>query len=103
MTQITPVSGSSFLPTDTTGTENQINVNSAYLVDFTKVETPNDLILILSGLGMAFPGNHPLINQLKPFLNLESPLPLQGLQESTKSQRPTEEKVELKLPKVDKI
>ncbi len=102
MTQITPVSGSSFLPTDTTNST-AIDVNSAYLVDFTKLNSVNDLIIILSGLGMAFPGNHPMINQLKPFLNLESPLPLQGLQESTKSQRPSEEKIELKLPKVNKL
>ena len=89
MTQITAVSGSSFLPTDTTGTL-PIDTNSAYLVDFTKLNSVNDLIIILSGLGMAFPGNHPMITQLKPFLNLESPLPLQGIQEKTKSQRPEE-------------
>ena len=99
MSQITSaVSGSSFLPTDNSSTK-QIDANSVYLVDFTKLNSVNDLILILSGLGIGFPGNHPLIENLKPFLNLDNPIPQQGLQQM--QQQP--EQKELKLPKIKKV
>ena len=99
MSQITTaVSGSTFLPTDNSSVK-EIDVNSVYLVDFTKLNSVNDLVLILSGLGIGFPGNHPLIQNLKPFLNLENPIPQQGLQQS--QQQP--EHQELELPKLKKV
>jgi hypothetical protein len=99
MSQITSaVSGSSFLPTDNSATK-QIDVNSVYIVDFTKLNSVNDLILILSGLGIGFPGNHPLIENLKPFLNLDNPIPQAGLEKS--QQQP--EHQELELPKLKKV
>jgi hypothetical protein len=97
MSQITAaVSGSSFLPTDNSSVK-EIDSNSVYIVDFTKLNSVNDLILILSGLGIGFPGNHPLIENLKPFLNLDNPIPQQGLQQSQAEQK------ELKLPKIKKV
>jgi hypothetical protein len=48
-----------------------------YMVDFTKLTNVNDLVIILSAMGISFPGNHPLIQHLSPFLNLESPFPLE--------------------------
>lgn len=100
MSQITAaVSGSSFLPTDNSSVK-EIDSNSVYIVDFTKLNSVNDLILILSGLGIGFPGNHPLIENLKPFLNLDNPIPQQGLQ---KTQQPHPEPKDLKLPKIKKV
>ena len=100
MSQITAaVSGSSFLPTDNSSVK-EIDSNSVYIVDFTKLNSVNDLILILSGLGIGFPGNHPLIENLKPFLNLDNPIPQQGLQ---KAQQQQAEQKELKLPKIKKV
>jgi hypothetical protein len=97
MSQITAaVSGSSFLPTDNSS-KKPIDVNSVYIVDFTKLNSVNDLILILSGLGIGFPGNHPLIENLKPFLNLDNPIPQQGLQQ------PRPEPKDLELPKIKKV
>jgi len=59
------------------GTVKEIEVNKAYVVDFTKLNSVNDLMLVLSGLGITYPGNHPLIQHLKPFLNLDNPIDLQ--------------------------
>lgn len=101
MSQITAaVSGSSFLATDNSSVK-QVDANSVYIVDFTKLNSVNDLILILSGLGIGFPGNHPLIENLKPFLNLDNPIPQQGLQQMQQQQQP--EPKELKLPKIKKV
>jgi len=59
------------------GTPKQIKKDQAYLVDFSKLNSVNDLILILSAMGISFPGNHPFIEQIKPFLNLDNPFPLE--------------------------
>ena len=59
------------------GTTKEIKKDHAYLVDFSKLASVNDLILILSAMGISFPGNHPFINEVKPFLNLDNPFPLE--------------------------
>jgi hypothetical protein len=55
----------------------EFNPKMGYMVDFTKLQNVNDLVVILSAMGISFPGNHPLIQHLSPFLNLESPFPLE--------------------------
>jgi hypothetical protein len=78
--QITPASGSSFL--DINGNFNpqvptpEINPNNAYMIDWSKLKSVNDLILILQMLGIAFPGNHPGIPQIKEFLDFQNSVPL---------------------------
>lgn len=72
----------------------QIDPTQAYMVDWTKMSTVNDLVLILASLGMAFPGNHPNIEMLKPFLNLDNPIPL--------APQPPVQK-EIKLPKIQNL
>ena len=47
-----------------------------YMIDFTKLTSVNDLILILASMGIVFPFDHPNINQLGKFLNLDNPIPL---------------------------
>lgn len=54
--------------------ELQIDENAVYMVDWSKMTSVNDMILILASMAIGFPGNHPNIQQLKPFLNLESPI-----------------------------
>jgi len=56
------------------GETKQIQADKAYMVDFSRLQSVNDLMLVLSGLGVTYPGNHPLIEHLKPFLNLENPI-----------------------------
>lgn len=68
---------------------NQIKPDYGYMVDFTKLQNVNDLVMVLSAMGISFPGSHPFIEQLKPFLNLENPFPLNPQSE------------EIKLKKID--
>ena len=56
------------------GTELLVDETSIYMVDWSKMTSVNDMILILASMAIGFPGNHPNIGQLKPFLNLETPL-----------------------------
>jgi hypothetical protein len=55
---------------------NDIDPTKAYVVDFSKLQRPEDLVLVLSGLGITFPGNHPIIPHIKQFLNLDNPIDL---------------------------
>lgn len=52
----------------------EVQSDKIYLVDFSKMQSVNDLILVLSALGISIKGDHPFINELKPFLNLEKPI-----------------------------
>jgi len=56
--------------------ETIIDPTKAYLLDFSKMGSVQDLVLCLSALGISIAGNHPFIEQLKPFLNLEKPIDL---------------------------
>jgi hypothetical protein len=51
-----------------------IDETAVYMVDWSKMTSVNDMILILASMAIGFPGNHPNIEQLKPFLNLQSPI-----------------------------
>jgi hypothetical protein len=55
----------------------KLDPNMGYMVDFTKLKSVNDLVMVLSAMGISFPGNHPLAEHITPFLNLENPFPLQ--------------------------
>ena len=52
----------------------EIDKDAVYMVDWSKMTSVNDMILILASMAIGFPGNHPNIEQLKPFLNLETPI-----------------------------
>jgi len=56
------------------GTTNEIDPKKAYIVDFSKLQKPEDLVLVLSGLGITFPGDHPIVPHIKQFLNLDNPI-----------------------------
>lgn len=55
----------------------EVDPNSLYLVDFSKIQSVNDLVLILASMGISFSGHHPHFEQVKQFLNLENPIPTQ--------------------------
>ncbi len=78
------------------GTEKQVDPNAAYLIDFSKLTSVNDLVLILSCMGFTFVGSHPYIDQSKQFLNLDNPIYPGG-------QMPAPMNKELKLPKLKKV
>ena len=75
---------------------NEINPNKLYLVDFTKLNSVNDLVLILAAMSIAFPGDHPHIEQIKSFLNTDNPMDIPGRVEQPKP-------AEFKLPKLKQI
>jgi hypothetical protein len=56
----------------------QINPDKLYMIDFSKLNSVNDLVLILAAMSIAFPGDHPHIEALKPFLNTDNPLDIPG-------------------------
>jgi hypothetical protein len=58
--------------------EQLVDENSVYMVDWSKMASVNDMILILASMAIGFPGNHPNIEALKPFLNLQSPIKREG-------------------------
>jgi hypothetical protein len=75
------------------GTEIKVDANAAYLIDFSKLTSVNDLVLILSCMGFTFAGSHPYIDQIKQFLNLDNPIYPGGKMPEPKSS-------DLKLPKL---
>lgn len=77
------------------GSEKELDMESLYLIDFSKLNNVNELITILSCIGFTFSPYHPHFEVLKPFLNLDSPIP---------TQRPIQpEAKEMKLPKLKPI
>jgi len=53
----------------------ELDTNAVYLIDFTKITSVNDLILILASIGFSFSPHHPHFENLKPFLALDNPIP----------------------------
>lgn len=45
-----------------------------YLIDFSTLKDVNDLILILSSLGLTMSNKHPFFNEVKKFLVLDQPI-----------------------------
>jgi len=62
--------------------EQLVDETSVYMVDWSKMTSVNDMVLILASMAIGFPGNHPNIEALKPFLNLQNPIKQQGQPQS---------------------
>lgn len=74
----------------------QLDTNAVYLIDFSKLESVNDLILILGAMGISFSPLHPHWELVKKFANLENPIyPNQQIQ--------PKKPAEIKLPKLKKV
>jgi hypothetical protein len=69
--------------------------NSLYLVDFSKIESVNDLVVIFAAMGISFSPTHPHFDAVSKFLNVENPIPINQIAQP----KPTE----LKLPKLKKL
>ena len=65
-----------------------VDENAIYMVDWSKMTSVNDMILILASMAIGFPGNHPNIQALKPFLNLQNPIKQQGQPEKKSVELP---------------
>jgi hypothetical protein len=78
------------------GTE-VVNKDSLYLVDFNKLSSVEDLVLLFACLGLSFSGHHPHFDTIKKFLDLSSPIkPNQGMPPQPKAE-------DLKLPKLKNL
>ena len=73
----------------------QLDENAVYLIDFTKITSVNDLVLILASVGFSFSPRHPHFNNIKPFLALDNPIPT--------NQPIVPKKEEMKLPKLKSV
>jgi len=60
----------------------ELKENHLYMIDFSKLNSVNDLVLILASMGIGFPSDHFNIEKLKPFLNMENPIPMQAPKQS---------------------
>jgi hypothetical protein len=78
------------------GQEKKVDPNAAYLIDFSKLTSVNDLVLILSCMGFTFIGSHPYIDQIKGFLNLDNPIYPGG-------QMPAPKETSIQLPKLKSL
>ena len=65
-----------------------IDETAVYMVDWSKMTSVNDMVLILASMAIGFPGNHPNIQSLKPFLNLQNPIKPQGQPENKSVELP---------------
>lgn len=65
-----------------------------YLVDFSKMNNVQDLIMVLAAMGITFHSSHPHFNMVKPFLNLDNVIP---------DTSPTPQPVPIKLPSLKKL
>lgn len=73
----------------------QVDPNALYLIDFSKITSVNDLVMILASMGISFAGSHPHFEQIKQFVDLSKPIQVQ--------QAPQPEGKEIKLPKLKPI
>ena len=71
----------------------RLDKDSLYLVDFSKCESVNDLMTILSVVGFQFSPSHPGFPYIQKFLALDKPIP-------TRQPMPQPEKKDLTLPKL---
>ena len=75
--------------------QTQVDPNALYMVDFSKMQSVNDLILVMASMGISFSATHPHFEQVKRFLNLDNPIHLN-------QERPAESK-QMNLPKLKKV
>jgi hypothetical protein len=79
---------------DGTPVKQDIDMDSLYLIDFSKCTSVNDLMIILSSIGFTFSPHHPGFDNLRPFLNLDSPIP---------ARQPQPQQKEMNLPKLKNL
>ena len=97
------VSGSGVLScAQTEFTQNvEAREDSMYLVDFSKLSSVQDLIMVFASMGVSFHKSHPHWKNIEKFLDLNQPIPL------NRNEAPRdvtdEPKKDLKLPKIKKV
>jgi hypothetical protein len=82
---------------DGTVRQPEVDMNSLYLVDFSKCQSVNDLMTILSVVGFQFSPSHPGFPYIQQFLALDKPIPARPQQMLQPEQK------DLKMPKLKKL
>jgi hypothetical protein len=75
--------------------QTEIQSDSLYLVDFAKISSVNDLVLIFAAMGISFSTHHPHFDAVKQFLNLDNPIPINPTQQP--------QATNIKLPKLKPV
>lgn len=81
----------------TTQLADGINKDALFLVDFTKMNGVEDLVLVFASMGLSFSGHHPQFETIKHLLDLNNPI----VPNNPIPQQPKEMKME--LPKLKSI
>jgi hypothetical protein len=81
---------------DGTVRQPEVDMNSLYLVDFSKCQSVNDLMTILSVVGFQFSPSHPGFQYIQQFLALDKPMPMHP-------QMAQPEQKKMTLPKLKKV
>jgi hypothetical protein len=86
------------LAQDSTGkVESNVDPNAMYVVDFSRITSVNDLVLIFASMGITFHAQHPMFEAVKSFVDLDNPI------YPNQQQQPQPQKTEMKLPKLKKV
>jgi hypothetical protein len=86
------------LASDSTGNvETKVDQNAMYVVDFSRITSVNDLVLIFAAMGITFHAQHPMFEVVKNFVDLSNPI------YPNQQQQPQPQAKEMKLPKLKKV
>ena len=72
--------------------------DAVYLVDFSKMQSIEDLVTILASIGFSFSPLHPQFNNIKHLLALDKPIKIGNPQGITE-----EQEKQIKLPKLKPV
>ena len=71
-----------------------INENAVYLVDFSRMQKVEDLIIVLQAVGFSFSPKHPQFQNIQHLLDLNRPIEIGS---------PQPKQQEIKLPKLKRV
>jgi hypothetical protein len=74
----------------------ELDKNALYLVDFSRIESVESLVLIFACMGLSFSGSHPHFDRIKHLLDLDSPITPNNPVQQPKAEN-------IKLPKLKSL
>ena len=74
-----------------------VNKDALYLVDFSKMNGVEDLVLVFASMGLSFSGHHPHFETIKHLLDLSNPI------QTNQPLPPQPTAEDLKLPKLKSL
>ena len=86
------------LASDSTGNvETKVDKDAMYVVDFSRITSVNDLVLIFAAMGITFHAQHPMFEVVKNFVDLSNPI------YPNQQQQPQPQSIEMNLQKLKKV